>query len=374
MVVDDIVDLVAQPAMLTLARESRGWTQADVAREMTCRAADDTVSQGYVSRAEAGRLAVRGERLALFAAALRYTPQMLCRATDSGGTGVGLVHHRKRASMGALALRRVHATLAVTRLQVDALTAAGHEDDKHAFRHIAVNDFDTPADAAESLRLEWGLPQGPVSNVVGVLEAAGALLVIRDLETRELDAVSQWPHGERPLVLLNSTAPADRYRFSLAHELGHIVMHTEPGDGRLQEQQADEFAAEFLMPHESIVAELRPRVDLARLMELKRRWRVSMAALARRAKSLGVLTEWQYRSLMVEMSALGYRTTEPATFELETPRRLAEVVTRLRQQHNLDLSQAAHLAGLELEEFTEIYSCPSSAPVTTRPPDSPTSR
>lgn len=89
-------------------------------------------SQGYVSRAEAGRLAVRGERLALFAAALRYTPEMLCRATDNGGVGVGLVHHRKRASMGALALRRVHATLAVTRLQVEALTAASRDDEKNA--------------------------------------------------------------------------------------------------------------------------------------------------------------------------------------------------------------------------------------------------
>ncbi|GAA2476128.1 ImmA/IrrE family metallo-endopeptidase [Actinocorallia cavernae] len=371
---DDIVDLVAQPAMLTLARESRGWTQVDLAREMTGRATSETVSQGYVSRAEAGRLLVKGDRLALFSTALRYTPEMLCRTTDNDGVGVGLVHHRKRASMGALALRRVHATLAVTRLQVEALTAASYDDEKHAFRHIAVDDFDTPADAAETLRLEWGLPSGPVPNVVEVLETAGALLVARDLQARELDAVSQWPHGERPLFLLNSTAPADRYCFSLAHELGHIVMHTEPGDGRLQEQQADEFAAEFLMPHEDIVTELRPRMDLQRLMELKRRWRVSMAALARRAKSLGVLTEWQYRSLMVEMSALGYRTTEPVTFEFETPRHLAEVVTRLRQQHNLDLSQAAHLVGLELEEFTEIYSSPSSTPVTTRPPESPTSR
>jgi Zn-dependent peptidase ImmA (M78 family)/transcriptional regulator with XRE-family HTH domain len=353
-------ELAAHPAMLTLARESRGWTQSDLAAEMTLLADGEAVSQGYVSRAEAGRLPVKGDRLAWFASALRYTPQMLCRTTDSGGVGVGLVHHRKRAAMGALALRRVHAILAMTRLQTEAITVAGREDDKHRFRHVIVDDLDTPADAAETVRLEWGLPSGPIANLVEVLEAAGAVLVVRDLQTRDLDAVSHWPQGQRPLILLNSTAPGDRFRFSLAHELGHIVMHTGPGDARLQEQQADQFAAEFLMPHDAALADLQPGVDLARLRELKPKWGVSMAALAYRAKSLGVLSEWQYRSLMVEMSALGYRTTEPDTFEREIPQHLAEVVTRLRRQHHLDLSQAAHLAGLELEEFTEIYSCPSS--------------
>ncbi|WP_246430557.1 hypothetical protein [Streptomyces rectiverticillatus] len=84
-----------------------------------------------------------------------------------------------------------------------------------------------------------------------------------------------------------------------------------------------------------------------------------MMALTRRAKSLGTLTEWQYPSLMVEMSALGHRTNEPVSIERETPYHLAEAVTRLTHQHHLDLSQAAHPTGLELEEFTEIYSCPS---------------
>ncbi|MFD8736580.1 ImmA/IrrE family metallo-endopeptidase [Streptomyces sp. NPDC059618] len=367
-------ELVALPGMLTLARESRGWTQADLSGEMTRLAAGETVSQGYVSRAEAGRLVVKDERLALFAAALRYTPEMLCRTTDINGVGVGLIHHRKRASLGALALRRVHATLSVTRLQVEAIATAAHDDDKHRFRSIAVDDVDTPADAAETLRLEWGLPSGPVANLVEVLESAGALLVLRDLQTRELDGVSQWSRGDRPLFLLNSSAPADRFRFSLAHELGHIVMHAEPGDARLQERQADQFAAEFLMPHESILPDLQPGLDLSRLMKLKSRWRVSMAALAFRAKSLGVLSEWQYRSLTVEMSALGYRTKEPGPFERETPRHLADAVTRLTRQHHLDLSQAAHLAGLELGEFCEIYSCPSSIPVTEGSPVSPTGR
>ncbi|UWE11939.1 ImmA/IrrE family metallo-endopeptidase [Actinacidiphila bryophytorum] len=354
-------DLIAVPAMLSLARESRGMTQVDLADEMSRLDGVNRVSQGYVSRAEAGRLQVKDDRLELYAKALGYTPEMLCRTTDIHGVGVGLVHHRKRAFMGATSLRRIHATLTLTRLQVESLTEPLDDLGDHDFRHIEIDDLDTPEDAAATLREEWGMSPGPVDDLISVIENAGASVVVRDLGTAELDAVSQWSDGIPPLFLLNSTAPGDRFRFSLAHELGHVVMHTEPGDGRLQEQQADRFAAEFLMPHDMILPELKSGVDLPRLMELKSRWGVSMAALIRRALSLGVVTEWQYRNLMVEMSALGYRTIEPVTVQRESPRHIAHVVTRLEQQHHLGLTDAAHLAGLGREEFHEIYLCASSS-------------
>jgi hypothetical protein len=97
--VSDQNNLVADPGMLTLARDSRGWTQSDLADQMS-RMDGNRITQGYVSRAEAGRIPVKGERDHLFADALRYTPAMLCRATDIAGAVVGLVHHRQRASMG----------------------------------------------------------------------------------------------------------------------------------------------------------------------------------------------------------------------------------------------------------------------------------
>lgn len=351
--------LVADPTMLTLARDSRGWTQSDLAGELS-RLEGTRITQGYVSRAEAGRIPVRDERVQLFADALHYTADLLCRTSDTAGAGVGLIHHRKRASMGAPALRRIHAMLALTRLQVESLTQAADFDRRIQFRRIEVNDFDTPADAAETVREEWSVPAGPVDDMVALLEGAGALVVVRDLCATALDAVSQWPADKAPLVLLNSTAPTDRSRFSLAHELGHLVMHGEPGEGRVQEDQANRFAAEFLMPHDAVLPELKPGIDVSRLLDLKARWGVSMAALIRRAMDLGVVSEWQYRTLMVELSALGYRTNEPTTIRREAPRYLAQAVTRLEEQLHLSPTETAHLAGLGREEFHEIYLCASS--------------
>jgi Zn-dependent peptidase ImmA (M78 family) len=349
----------AHSAMLVLARESRGMTQADVATAMSS-LAGESVSQGYVSRAESGRLVVSGERLELYAKALRYRSHLLCMEGQDHGIGVGLVHHRKRASLGAQALRRIHAQLALSHLQTRALILETGEDQSHRFRHIEVDDLNGPADAARTLRREWGVPAGPVAGLVQVIEEAGGLILIRDLGTRELDAVSQWVTEEAPLFLLNRQAPMDRFRWSLAHELGHIVMHTEPGPSSVQERQADEFASEFLMPASIIRTALRGEVDLNRLLSLKQQWGVSMAALARRALSVDVISEWQYRNLMIEMSVLGYRTQEPSAIAPEHPLRLRMLMTRLERDLGYTTQRVAEVIGLFPEELHSLYPTESS--------------
>ncbi|SEG75949.1 Zn-dependent peptidase ImmA, M78 family [Thermomonospora echinospora] len=342
----------AQASMLVLARESRGMTQTSLAAAMSA-LAGERVSQGYVSKAEAGRLAVEGDRLALYAKALEYPAGVLCADPELSGIGIGLVHHRKKAALGAQALRRIHAQLALARLQVRALIGSEAQR-RHRFERIAVSDLDTPAEAAQSLRKLWNLPTGPIPDLVGAIERAGGLVLVRDLETRDLDAVSQWDGREAPLFLLSAHAPADRFRFSLAHELGHIVMHPEPGTTAVQERQADEFASELLMPASDIAAELNPPLDLTRLLDLKRRWGVSMAALARKALTLAVISEWQYRNLMIEMSTLGYRTQEPGEIWREVPRVVPAAAQRLVHEHGLD--RAADLVGVLPEEFVRLFS------------------
>ncbi|WP_329260757.1 XRE family transcriptional regulator [Actinoallomurus sp. NBC_01490] len=341
----------AHATMLTLARESRGMTQLDVAKAMSA-LAGERISQGYVSKAESGRLKVSGARLELYGRALRYPPGTLCVDADVHGVGIGLVHHRKKAALGAQALRRIHAELALTRLQVRGLVPSVTED-VHHFERVAVTDLESPSDAARTLRKLWNLPEGPVSDLVQTIEQAGGLVLIRDLGTRDVDAVSQWNGVEAPLFLLNAHAPGDRFRFSLGHELGHIVMHPEPGATTLQERQADEFASEFLMPAADIAADLRNGLDLNRLLALKHRWGVSMAALVRRAVTLAAISDWQYRNLMVEMSTLGYRTHEPGDLARERPDKVTTIVERLTHAQGLD--RVAVTAGLLPEEFRRLY-------------------
>jgi len=338
--------------MLALTRESRGMTQAEVAAAMS-EVAGEAVSQAYVSKGEAGRLVVSGERLDVYAAAVRYPVEVLCSDPDVHGVGVGLVYHRKKASLGAKALRRVHAELMFTRMQLRALLGA-KGNGKHLFRRVVLGQLETPADLARSVRTEWKLARGPISGVVASVEAAGGLVVARDLDADGLDAVTQWTGKEPPLFLADVKAPTDRFRFSLAHEIGHAYLHGDVGGGPNIEREADEFAAEFLLPAEEIRDSFTDPVDLGLLLELKLRWGVSMAALARRALTLDVVSEWRYRQIMVEMSALGYRTQEPVQLPAETPRQVARLAARLRTDAG-SLDAAARTVGLLPDEFRDLY-------------------
>ncbi|MFJ7231485.1 ImmA/IrrE family metallo-endopeptidase [Streptomyces tendae] len=347
----------AQPGMLVVAREFRGMTQADVAEAMMkASGGDAAVSQGYVSRAESGRLAVSGERLELYAAALGYPPELLCLDPQVHGVGVGLVHHRKRASLTVSALRRQHAHLALTRVQLQGIAACrpGLGVRAAAIPTVALDALTTAKDAARQVRKAWGMPPGPAADLTASLETAGVLVVARDLGSGRLDAVSQWDGTQPPLILANHHAPADRYRFSLAHELGHLVLHQSPGDSAIQERQADEFAAEFLMPARDIRSAFTPRVDLELLARLKREWKVSMAALLRRAQSLNIVTDWQYRSVMVEMSALGYRTAEPVEIDRERPRYVPGLI-RSALAAGMSEEELARCARLLPEDFQLLY-------------------
>ncbi|MFB4427075.1 ImmA/IrrE family metallo-endopeptidase [Streptomyces sp. QL37] len=351
-------DAQAQPAMLTLVRESRGMTQADVAAAMATASGvtGTSVSQGYVSKAESGRLAVVGERLELYAAALSYPPDLLCLDPQVHGVGIGLIHHRKRASLPVGVLRRIHAQLALTRIQLNGLYRVAAEEGVRAdFPQVELSDLFTPKDAARMVRKRWGMPAGPVPDVIRSAEEAGSLVVLRDLESDLLDAVSQWTVDQAPLFLVNSRAPGDRCRFSMAHEIGHLVMHREPGSGPEQEKQADAFASEFLMPASDIRGEFTGGIDITKLAGLKRRWRVSMSALLRRALTLNAITDWQYRTVIIEMSALGYRTAEPVHVPLEEPCRVPLLVDRLLEERTLTTEQAASSACLLPGDFLRLY-------------------
>lgn len=344
--------LVARPAVLVLAREARGLTQAEVAKAMSA-LAGEAVSQAFVSKAEAGRLAVAGDRLSLYAEALSYPIEVLCVDSEVHGVGIGLVYHRKKASMGAKVLRRVHAELMFTRRQVRALQNADGQAE-HRFYRVSRGPLDVPAEIAQRVRDEWELPPGPIAGIVGAIEAAGGLVVAHDLNADGLDAVTQWTGGEPPLFLVDLMAPTDRFRFSLAHEVGHIYLHGEIGGGPEIERQADEFASEFLLPAEELRGSFTERVDLRLLLDLKMHWGASMAALARRALTLDAISEWQYRQLMVEMSALGYRTREPGDLPAETPC----TVTRLARQllaRSGSIEAAAQSVGLLADEFHDLY-------------------
>ena len=198
-----------------------------------------------------------------------------------------------------------------------------------------VKNSSTPEFAAQQVRAEWGLGRGPITHVIRELEKHGVAVVFAPPQSDSIDAYSV-DTGFLPIVVLHPVkSDYYRQRFDAAHELGHLVMHAdaEPGNKTI-EAQAHEFAAEFLMPAESIRRELPTRMDGSswmKLKELKEYWGVSMQALLYRAKTLGCLSEASYRNAMITISKNKWRTKEPGAIStLEQPSlfpRALEIVT-----------------------------------------------
>src|SRR2546428_34802 len=162
--------------------------------------------------------------------------------------------------------------------------------------------------AAKALRVRWGLGDKPISNMLWLLEAKGVRVFSLAEENVEVDAYSFW-RGKQPLVFLNTMKSAEHSRFDAAHELGHLVLHQhgEP-QGQEAEREAHAFAAAFLMPRGSVLANAPKFATVEHLVKLKKFWTVSVAALAYRLHAVGVLSEWHYRQIYIEISKRRYRT------------------------------------------------------------------
>lgn len=343
------MEKVANAEMLVLGRESRGMSQARLADAAG-------VSQGVVSKAENGLLTVSGDRLAALAKAMSYPVDFFDQ--DERLVGVEALFHRRLRSVKSSELRQIQAQINVRRVQVKRLMHGIAVETPYTFPRLDVDEVGGPERVAQLVRRSWRLPFGPVANVVESIEAAGGVVTPITLSTEKVSAAAQWPPGdERPYFFVNDQHSGDRQRFSLAHEIGHIVMHGYPEEE--QEDQADRFASEFLMPEPEIRPQLKGRLTMPRLIELKRYWKVSIAALIRRAGQLGVLTKERVTSLYKMLSARGWRKVEPAPIAQEQPQLLRIVFLTHARDHGYTPSDLSKVAMVSRSEFDRLYSVES---------------
>jgi Zn-dependent peptidase ImmA (M78 family) len=170
-----------------------------------------------------------------------------------------------------------------------------------------------PETTAEILRAGWHLGDRPITNLLHALEANGVRVFSITADTREVDAFSFWRDGI-PYIFLSTSKTAERQRFDLAHELGHLVMHAEfdaVPQGREREAEANSFASALLMPADGVMSQGMRGASVPRILQCKTYWKVSAMALANRLHQLRLLSDWQYRSTCIELAQAGYRTSEP---------------------------------------------------------------
>jgi Zn-dependent peptidase ImmA (M78 family)/transcriptional regulator with XRE-family HTH domain len=206
-----------------------------------------------------------------------------------------------------------------------------------------------PELAADAVRERWGLGSGPVRQLLPTCELHGVRILGLAPEHRSVDAFSFYDNGT-PFVFLNTSKTVERIRFDLAHELGHLVLHGEHEypQGREAEIEANQFASALLMARDSVLAAGLYGATAAQVIRAKGKWQVSAMALAHRLNSLGLLTEWSHRSLCIELSKRGFRSSEPGSqIPHESSQVLGKVLAALRTK-NMTPRKIAEQFGLPL--------------------------
>lgn len=209
--------------------------------------------------------------------------------------------------------------------------------------------------AAMMVRHHWGLGVQPLPNLVHLLESHGVRVFSLVEECREVNAFSFWGEDGLPYVCLNTNTTGEHGRFDAAHELGHLVMHRGhmAVRGRDQEAEANRFASALLMPSGEVTALAPTRMSWSDLIRIKKYWNVSAAALNYRlGKTLGHVTEWNYRDLCIEISRYG-RHLEPNPGPREHSQLLSKVFAELKSEGIL-YGQIARELSLPLDVLKDL--------------------
>jgi Zn-dependent peptidase ImmA (M78 family)/transcriptional regulator with XRE-family HTH domain len=310
------------PARLTAVRKRRGTT-------ITALNEDSGISTKSLSEYENGKKEPSRETLVRLSEALQVPPEYFSQP-QLEEVPEDAVSFRAPSKM----LRRNKDIALITashaielRVWIDAHYETPPVEVPTLHKYSGVQDASR---AAAVVRAKWGLGEAPVGNMVHLLELHGvAVFSIRGRKT-QLDAFS-FRSADRPYVLLNTSKSAERGRFDAAHELGHLVLHSEASEvmGLDAEREADAFASAFLMPEADVRANMRVNPPLGEVLQKKKRWRVAAIALAYRLHELGLLSDWLYHTTCVNLSRMGYRSGEPDGIERESSRLLGQVLSDL---------------------------------------------
>ncbi|NYE57757.1 XRE family transcriptional regulator [Carboxydothermus ferrireducens] len=217
----------------------------------------------------------------------------------------------------------------------------------HKLPEIPAQTPEEAEQAAEKLRQIWNLGFDPIENLVETLEDKGVKVGLVD-GAKGFDAVAFCMEDGTPVIAVAKSVPGDRQRFSIAHELGYLVMGLW-SDSSETEKLANRFAGAFLAPASSVRAELgdkRRFLSLEELSILKKKYRLSMQAWIYRARDLGIISETKAQQLYAIFRKKGYHLQEPVSIPSEIPSRFERLIHRALAEELISDTKAHELLAL----------------------------
>lgn len=320
------------PGRLTMAREARALRQVDLATQID-------LTPATISKWENADQAQRPEavNLSLLASALCVEPNWFLKEMGADYSAsffrsligeLELMRSKARARLGFVEAIEDEVSEYVELPDVNVPDLMGGQ----TFLSLRYEDIES---IASSLREQWDLGDGPIDDLLLVIENAGIVVAEDEIGSPKLDGLSRWSLSkERPYMLLaQDKRVAVRRRLDAAHELGHIILHksvTQPelkANFKLIEEQAMMFAGAFLLPAETYEDDIFS-LSLDAMLATKEKWKVSVAAQIKRLSNMGKISDDYERRLWQYHSYRKWRTREPLddVLEIEQPHNLKESI------------------------------------------------
>lgn len=334
--------------MITLAREARGLSQLELAEKLN-------MSPTNLSKIERGDVGVSEDLIDSIAGVTTFPQQFFLQGGEIMPDNLG---YRKRQVVAQKLITPITARINIFRKHVQFLTEALMLETPD-LPLAQVTETRTPNQIATKLRKRWQMPEGPIANLTQVVEAQNIAIITFPFGTERVDSRSMLTDDKYPILFINASMQGDRQRFSLAHELGHLLMHTfcaVPQDRDIV-HEANLFAAELLMPEKDIRPDFKDGITVALLAELKRKWKVSMISLLYRADDLGYVTPNQKRYLLQQFNQMQIRRREPMELDvpIEQPKLVKRWIATYRGKTKFSATEMAAVLCLHKDEYFEMY-------------------
>lgn len=331
--------------MLTLAREARGYTQKDLVNAIAMQ------SQGNYSRMEKGILPVPPELLKQIAGELNFPESFFYRQEPL--VSQAEYFYRKKASMPKKDQYQLEATFDLIRLWFNSLLKEVDIADFN-FPQISTGQGHTPELIAQKTRAFINAPRGPIDDLVRMIEKNGVVVYFLIDAPDTFDGTTIITDSNQKVLVVNAAMPNYRKRFTIAHELGHMIMHIPFASFTEEvidvENEANRFASEFLMPENEIRRDLL-YITYGKLADLKQYWKASKSSLIVRAHTLGTIHKGKYINMLNELSRYDERRVEKTDVYLDEPSLFSKIIKVFNSDMQYSFDELYEILGLQKDDF-----------------------
>ena len=195
----------------------------------------------------------------------------------------------------------------------------------------------------------------PISNLINVLENLGILIIqIDDINGKfsKFDGLSEIVNGI-PIIVLLKYENGARQRFTIAHELGHLVLNINSNCENV-EKLCDRFAGALLMPKDAVINEFgitRNKISFYELKAFKAEYKTSLYAIIYRLKELKIISEYSFKNFNISFNRLGFKKDEPVQIAFEESCQFKKLIHKLETDNIISLNKACELLGISINEY-----------------------